>query len=250
MERARYPNFRNAAGCEMLLVPSGEFMMGSEAPEAAAHEQPVVQAVIGCFYISRFPVTNAQYELFDPAHRTRRASWANESHPVVYVNSKDATAFCQWLSAKEGKKYRLPTEAEWEYAARGTDNRVYPWGERFEGGQCANFADRRTAFAWRDATIDDGWAETSPVGAYPRGASPCGAEDMAGNVFEWCLDFFDAYRARSRVNPRGPMSGTKRVYRGGSWKSRANSLRTSARAFNSPEYASNDVGFRIVCECA
>lgn len=233
----------------MLLVPSGEFLMGSDAPDAAPHEQPPAQTIIGCFYMTRFPITNAQYECFDPAHRSRRAPWADDSHPVVYVNSKDATAFCQWLSSKEGRKYRLPTEAEWEYAARGMDNRVYPWGGRLDGGNYANFADRRTNFAWKDASIDDGWAQTSPVGSYPRGASPFGIEDMAGNVFEWCLDFFDVYRARNRVNPKGPLAGTKRIYRGGSWKSRAASLRASARAFNAPEYLSNDVGFRVICEC-
>jgi serine/threonine-protein kinase len=250
LERAKFPNFKNTIGCEMLLVPSGEFMMGSDAPDASPHEQPALQTIVGCFYVAKFPITNAQYEAFDPAHKTRRAQWATDDHPVVYVNSKDATAFCQWLSGKEGRTYRLPTEAEWEYAAKGTDNRVFPWGDRLDAGHFANFADRRTAFAWRDPNIDDGWAETSPVGQYPRGASPYGAEDMAGNVYEWCLDFFEAYKARTRVNPRGPLSGTKRVYRGGSWKSRGNSVRTSARAFNSPDYSSNDVGFRVICECA
>ncbi len=249
LERTKYPSFTNSIGCELLLVPSGEFVMGSEAPDAAPHEKPALQTTVSCFYMTRFPITNAQYECFDPGHRSRRAPWADETHPVVYVNSKDAVAFCQWLSAKEGRKYRLPTEAEWEYAARGMDNRAYPWGGRLDAGHFANFADRRTSLAWRDGNIDDGWAQTSPVGAYPRGSSPFGIEDMAGNVFEWCLDFFDVYRARIRVNPRGPMEGIKRVYRGGSWKSRAASLRTSARAFNAPEYSSNDVGFRVVCEC-
>ena len=125
-----------------------------------------------------------------------------------------------------------------------------PVGRPSGCGHFANFADQRTNFAWKDGNIDDGWAETSPVGSYPRGVSPFGLEDMAGNVFEWCLDFFDVYRGRHRVNPRGPMSGTKRIYRGGSWKSRAASLRASARAFNVPEYLSNDVGFRVICECA
>lgn len=249
MEKSNYPNFTNSIGCEMLLVTSGEFLMGSNAPGSAAHEQPAVQTGVSCFYMARFPITNLQYECFDPGHRNRRASWADERHPVVYVSSKEAMNFCQWLSAKEGKKYRLPTEAEWEFAARGMDNRIYPWGDRLDAGHYANFADRRTNFAWRDANIDDGWAETSPVGTYPKGASPFGIEDMAGNVYEWCLDFFDSYRARARVNPKGPMNGTNRVYRGGSWKSRSGSLRASARAYNAPEYSSNDVGFRVICEC-
>ena len=248
LERTKFPNFTNEIGQEMLLVTSGEFIMGSEAPEAAPHEQPALRTTIGCFYMARFPVTNAQYEEFDPSHVNRRAPWADDLHPVVYVNSKDAIAFCEWLSAREGRKYRLPTEAEWEYAARGTDSRIFPWGPKLDAGHLANFADSRTNFAWRDPRIDDGWAETSPVGMYPRGASPFGIEDLAGNVFEWCLDFFDKYRTHNRVNPKGPLGGSKRNYRGGSWKSRAGTLRASARAYNVPEYLSNDVGFRIICE--
>jgi formylglycine-generating enzyme required for sulfatase activity len=248
-ERARFQNFVNHVGGEMFFVPSGAFMMGSNARDAAPHEQPVVHTTVTCFYIGRFPVTNAQYEKFDPSHRSKRAPWANENHPVVYVSSVEAGKFCDWLGARDGRKYRLPTEAEWEYAARGSDGRAYPWGDRLDSGGYANFADRRTSFPWSDPSIDDGYAESAPVGSYPRGAGPFCIEDMAGNVFEWCLDYFDFYRGTARTNPRGPTSGQKRVYRGGSWKSRASSLRTSARSFNLPDYCSNDVGFRIVCEC-
>jgi len=165
------------------------------------------------------------------------------------VNSKEAEKFCQWLSSREGKKYRLPTEPEWEYAARGMEGRTFPWGEVLDSGNLANFADKQTNFAWRDTLIDDGFPESSPVGSFPRGASPFGIEDMAGNVFEWCLDYFENYKGKERVNPRGPTNGTKRIYRGGSWKSRASNLRTTARNHNLPEYSSNDVGFRVVCEC-
>ncbi len=248
-ERQKFPNYTNNVGVEMLLVPSGTFFMGSAARDAAPHEQPVTQTSVSCFYISRFPITNAQYEKFDATHKTKRAPWANDNHPVVYVSSKDAMKFCQWLTSKEGKKYRLPTEAEWEYAARGMDGRAFPWGDRLDAGNLANFADKQTNFAWRDTTIDDGFPETSPVGSYPRGASPFGIEDMAGNVFEWCLDYFENYKGKERTNPRGAQTGTKKIYRGGSWKSRVTNLRTTARNFNLPDYLSNDVGFRIVCEC-
>ena len=234
---------------EMRLVTSGAFLMGSAASDASTQEQPVTPVSISCFYMARFPVTNAQYEIFDPTHKTKRAPWANESHPVVYVSSRDAEKFCAWFSAKQGKKYRLPTEAEWEYAARGLENRTFPWGEKLDTGNLANFADARTAFAWRDTVIDDGFAETAPVGSYPRGASPFGIEDMAGNVFEWCWDCFEPYKGKERVNPRGTSGGPKRIYRGGSWKSKAGNLRASARQFNLPDYSSNDVGFRVICEC-
>jgi formylglycine-generating enzyme required for sulfatase activity len=210
----------------------------------------VGQVTQTCFYISRYPITNWQYEKFDPGHSVKRAPTADEKHPVVYVSSVDAINFCQWLSGQDRKKYRLPTESEWEYAARGSDGRSYPWGEKLDSGTLANFADRRTNFAWRDPDIDDGYAETSPVGAYPRGVSPFGIEDMAGNVWEWCLDFFEPYKEKPRVNPKGaPPSAGKRIYRGGSWKSRPGSLRATTRNFNMPTYSSNDVGFRLVCEC-
>ena len=248
-ERQKFPKFSNMLAMEMLLVPSGQFLMGSDEPDAAEQEKPVTPISLSCFYLARHPVTNAQYEQFDPGHSGKRAPWANDRHPVVYVNSREAEKFCQWLSGKEGKKYRLPTEAEWEYAARGPENRPFPWGGRLDAGHFANFADKRTAFAWRDPVIDDGFAETAPVGSYPRGASPFGIEDLAGNVFEWCADYFEAYKGKERTNPRTLGGGSKRIYRGGSWKSRPGNLRTSARNFNLPDYSSNDVGFRVVCEC-
>ena len=248
-DRAQYPNFVSTIGAEMLLVPSGIFQMGSDEPDAAPNEQPVSQVTVGRYYISRHPITNAQYELFDSSHKKRRLPGADDRHPVVYVSSQEAAKFCQWLSAREKRRYRLPTEAEWEYAARGSEGRKYPWGSETGRGDLANFADRNTAFAWSDREVDDGFAETSPVGSFPRGISPFGLEDMAGNVWEWCADFFEPYKGKPKINPRGPSSGAKRVYRGGSWKSRFNSLRTTTRGSNLPGFSCNDLGFRIVCEC-
>jgi formylglycine-generating enzyme required for sulfatase activity len=248
-EKARYPNFTNSLGMEMLLVTSGVFQMGSNAPDAGPNEQPVTPTTVSCFHISRFLVTNALFEKFDPRHRAKRAPWADDNHPVIYVSSLDAIHFCEWLSAHDHRRYRLPTEAEWEFAARGMDGRAFPWGEKLGRGDLANFADANTTFAWRDPEINDGFAETSPVGAFPRGASPFGIEDMAGNVWEWCLDFFAPYLGKDRVNPRSGTSGSRRVYRGGSWKSRASNLRATARGYNVSDYSSNDVGFRVICEC-
>jgi formylglycine-generating enzyme required for sulfatase activity len=248
-ERSRYANFETSLGCPMLFISSSEFVMGSDDLNAAPNERPTTRVTLSCYYLSRYPVTNRDYEQFDPSHVRKRANGAGDSHPVVYVSSLDAIKFCAWLTTRERKKYRLPTEAEWEYAARGTDGRRYPWGNDEGRGDLANFADRNTVFAWSDRNIDDGYPESSPVGAFPRGASPFGMEDMAGNVWEWCLDYFQDYRGGHKVNPRGPTSGAKRIYRGGSWKSRFKSLRATARNSNVPSFSCNDLGFRIVCEC-
>ncbi|MEY2546838.1 MAG: hypothetical protein QOG48_1955 [Verrucomicrobiota bacterium] len=248
-ERAEFEKFENSIGAQMLFVPSGEFTMGCEALDASPNERPLTRITLDRYYLSRFPVTNAQYEKFDPSHARRRAPGTDDQHPVVYVSSLEAIKFCQWLTAREQRKYRLPTEAEWEYAARGKDGRRYPWGNYDRRPDLANFADKNTVFAWSDRDIDDGYAETSPVGAFPRGASPFGIEDMAGNVWEWCLDYYEPYRGSPRVNPRGSTAGQKRVYRGGSWKSRFSSLRTTTRGSNVPGYSCNDLGFRVACEC-
>ena len=247
-ERLKFPNFTNSIECEMFLVTSGAFAMGSMAPDATPQEQPVTLVTVGCFYMARFPITNAQYEKFDASHANKRAPWADERHPVIHITSLEAEKFCLWLSQKEGRKYRLPTEAEWEYAARGMDDRAFPWGEELDADFYANFADFNTTFPWRDVTINDGFAETAPVGSFPRGSSPFGIEDLSGNVFEWCLDFYEPYRGKDVVNRRGATNGAQRIYRGGSWRSKASSLRASARHFNSPNYSSNDIGFRLVCE--
>lgn len=249
-ETKEHRPFQNSLDIEMRLVRSGSFTMGSTALEAAANERPLCKTNISAFYLARWPVTVGQYEAFDPSHRSKRAPWANEQHPVIYVSALDANRFCEWLSAKEKRKYRLPTEAEWEYAAKGPDNRTFPWGDTRPGNAHANLADANTNFPWADPCLNDGYAETAPVGSYPLGASPFGMEDMAGNVWEWCFDCLLPYPTRERTNPKGPTEGLKRVYRGGSWKSRIGSLRTSARSFNAPTSTANDVGFRILCEIA
>lgn len=249
-EKEKYPNFTNVLGVELYLVTSGTFRIGSNAHDAQPNEQPVTNVAISRFYMARFPITNAQYERFDPSHAAKRAPWADDNHPVVYVNAVEAERFCEWLSRMEGRRYRLPTEAEWEYAARGLDGRTFPWGEYLDAGHLANFADACSTFAWREMRINDGWAQSSPVGSFPKGASSFGIEELSGNVHEWCLDFFEPYKGKDVQNPRSMRNNQKRIHRGGSWKSRIASLRACARHFNSQDYSSNDVGFRIVCDCA
>lgn len=249
-ERARFPAFVNSLGSQFLLVPSGTFVMGNSDPAGLPNEGPPHKTVLSRFYMSRFPVACAAYEQYSAAHKSNRLPTAQDNHPVVFVSSNDANKFCQWLSQRERRKYRLPTEAEWEYAARGTDSRIYPWGDHLtEVGALANFADLNTQFTWSDSKVNDGFSETSPVGTYPRGASAFGIEDMAGNVWEWCQDFFENYKPQERTNPKGPLNGLKRVYRGGSWKSRFSSLRATSRNSNTVDYRCSDLGFRIVCEC-
>ena len=247
-EKEAHPNFMNGLGQEMLLIPSGSFPMGSCDPGAAPNEKPVSKTNISAFYLARWPVTNAQYEQFDSGHKSKRAAGADDTHPVVHVSAMEASRFCDWLGMRERRKYRLPTEAEWEYAARGTEDRIFPWGNTFGGNDLANFADVNKNLPWADRSINCGFSATSPVGAFPRGASPFGLEDMAGNVWEWCLDCLAVYPGKERTNPRGPSDGSKRVYRGGSWKSRASSLRVSARNCNAAAFSSSDVGFRVLCE--
>ncbi|HEY0370030.1 MAG TPA: formylglycine-generating enzyme family protein [Chthoniobacterales bacterium] len=241
--------FISTAGPQMILIATGEFVMGSNAPDASPNEQPLTPVKVSAFYMSRHPITNAEYERFDPAHRQKRMPGAGDRHPLVHVSSFDAIKFCEWLSRNEGKKYRLPSEAEWEYAARGPEGWKYPWGNNDRALDVANFADASTNFPWRDTARNDGFPESSPVGAFPRGASIFGIEDMAGNVWEWCLDYFQPLVGAFRCDPRGATHGTHRVYRGGSWKSRFSSLRATARSANAPNYSCNDLGFRVVCEC-
>jgi iron(II)-dependent oxidoreductase len=152
---------------------------------------------------------------------------------VTGVSREDAAAYCKWLSGKLGVRFnfKLPTEAQWEKAARGTDARNYPWGNRKPDKILANFASNKT----------------SPVGSYIQGASPYGLLDMAGNVWEWCQDLYDGkyYHSSPDKNPTGPKSGTIRVMRGGSWDVRAVILRCSYRRYVVLSGRDGDVGFRL-----
>lgn len=221
-------------GIEFLPVPGGEFRMGHELEDEDARGVHPVR--VTAFEIGRCEVTRAQYARFmADTSRPAPAQWSNprftgDTHPVVGVTWDDAAAFCLWAGG------RLPTEAEWEFAARGADGRRYPWG--------APLPDKTRAVFH----LDIGFGGTMPVGSAPEGRSPFGVLDMAGNVFEWCSDWYDAaYYARSeRDNPRGPESGDQRVVRGGSWISLPDACYATRREKYPPAARSTLIGIRVV----
>ncbi len=256
---------REVDGMEMVCVPVGEFLMGSKYadPNTEDDEKPQHTVYLDAYWIDRTEVTVAQFRRFVQAtgHKTsaekdgwgyiasrsgwwynaRGANWkrpngvetrALDDHPVVQVSWDDAQAYCEWVGG------RLPTEAEWEKAARGTDGRIYPWGNEFEG--------------WRlnceESICRDGLHFTAPVGSFPGGASPYGALDMAGNVWEWVADRYDKewYAHSPRENPSGPASGEGRVRRGGSWYHGRDGVRVANRRGDHPITRASDIGFRCV----
>ena len=219
----------------MIAIPAGEFTMGS----ANEVERPPHAVFVDAFEIDQFEVTNEGFEKFvaetghvTDAEQAGETSWRyyakdKPRHPVVRVSWNDANAFCKWVEK------RLPTEAEWEKAARGTDARVYPWGNNWDVDK-AN-------------TKDAGYRGTIIVGSFPAGASPYGVMDMAGNVAEWTSDWFKPYPGYPGGDSEAQYFGEKyRVIRGGGWFSDQNLVRTTERSASSVTLANDDVGFRCV----
>jgi formylglycine-generating enzyme required for sulfatase activity len=259
----------------MVLIPSGEFLMGgTDDGISSDDERPQRMVFVGAFWMDRYEVTNARYKQFVDA--TDHPAPANpnpdftlwfhggffpgiEEHPVVNIDWQDALAYCQWISK------RLPTEAEWEKAARGTDGRRYPWGNEWDhkkANSASYWAGRTIEFKdgaeWKafwmtgeGARISKargirGEVLTLPVGSFPEGASPYGLFDMAGNASEWVMDWYEPYYylKAPASDPKGPNGVLLKGVRGGSWLKPAKSLRTTDRDYGFPADRPSGTGFR------
>jgi formylglycine-generating enzyme required for sulfatase activity len=253
---------------EMVLVPAGNFTMGSTTGNS--NELPAHTVYLNAFYIDKYEVTNAQFKLFiDAGGYTNQTYWsaagwstrtsggwtqpywwssgsyhsgpAWPNFPVVAVSWYEAEAYANFAEK------RLPTEAEWEKAARGTDQRTYPWGNSIDGSR-ANYWASGDPYDNSSTPVGfyDGRLHPSPLFQTTNSPSPYGAYDMAGNVWEWVADWYGAYSANPASNPTGPLTGSYRVLRGGAWGFVTGSLRSAYRINDHgiPDYRSSYIGFR------
>lgn len=225
-------------GAPMALVPAGEFIMGQHKWDA--DEQPAHRVYLEAFYLDKYEVTTARYGRFlQETGRQPPAQWKDVNpatdgeRPVVSVTWHDADAYCRHY----GK--RLPTEAEWEKAARGTDGRQFPWGNEEPTPRHANFG-----ATWI------GYETLIPVGSLQAGKSPYGVFDLAGNAWEWVADWYDMkyYKSSPELNPAGPSRGGSKVLRGGSWYDMLYDLRSTNRNYLGPKSTQFTVGFRCLQE--
>ncbi len=226
----------------LCAIPAGEFLMGSDKqkdPQAYDNELQQFTFTLEEYAIGKYPLTVAEYALFveatyraAPKSRWNILHWEDQQdlpdHPVVNVSWEDVQAYAKWLSEMTGQPYRLPSEAEWEKAARGTDGRIYPWGNEWDASK-AN-------------TYEKGPGATTPVGSYPQGASPYGVMDMAGNVWEWTSTIYvEKYPYRNDLQHEDLNSTNNRVLRGGSWGSDSWDARAASRS-NGGRGGSGDSG--------
>ncbi len=263
---------RPVDGARMVFVPAGEFAMGSDremaeyarrlcsestpdlavaACKAAAFrdEQPAHRVRLDAFWLDQTEVTNQQYRACVSAGECDppgQDAWSNRPnyyadpayspHPVVNVDWQMAAGYCAWADA------RLPTEAEWEYAARGPEARVFPWGDDFDPSRL-NYCDASCPLLADESHVD-GYPDTAPVGSFPSGASWIGALDMAGNVREWVDGWYGVYPSADTMNPKGPSTGDLRITRGGAWYDTPEDTRSTNRGSELPDYFRHNLGFR------
>ncbi|MFQ5932029.1 MAG: formylglycine-generating enzyme family protein [Nitrospiraceae bacterium] len=221
---------------QIVRIPAGSFLRGTNA--GGYDEKPEGTVHLDTYLIDRYEVTNRQYQEFRAATGHRKAGppsryaknmarLRDPNQPIVYVSWEDADAYCRW----KGK--RLPTEAQWEKAMRGTDGRLWPWGDKPD----------LTASNWGN---EDGFSVTAPVGTFKGDVSPFGVADGAGNVMEWVADWYaeDAYGHASKRHPRGPEHGASPVMRGGGYTSRGKDVRITSRSRMVPGFRDETIGFR------
>ncbi len=263
-------------GMVQIYVPAGEFLMGSpgDDPQGYRDEMPQHTVYLDGYWVDQTEVTNTMFRIFieetgyvtdaeesgwghiyDPPSMSWKqpegANWLHprgpgsdiaglDDHPAAQVSWFDAAAYCEWAGR------RMLTEAEWEKAARGTDGRIYPWGNDPVAGNLLNFADHSLNVDGALNSVDDGYEFTAPVGSYPDGAGPYGALDMAGNVWEWVADWYDPgyYTISPASNPTGPAEGDNCVLRGGSWHDSTGYVRTTTRYFFFPDGRGDRGGIR------
>ena len=215
-------------GIEMVRINGGTFWMGSDSATAYSDEKPVHQVTLSSFSIGKYEVTQGQWQEVmgsNPSHFVQ-----GDNYPVETVSWDDVQAFIAKLNQQSGKSYRLPTEAEWEYAARG--------------GMTSDHYGAIDAIAWYDGNSGN---STHPVGG--KQANAHGLYDMLGNVWEWVADWYGPYSSNSATNPTGPASGTSRVYRGGSYRDDASQgVRVFFRYYGGPGTRNQDIGFRLALD--
>jgi formylglycine-generating enzyme required for sulfatase activity len=245
---------------DMVLIPAGEFVMGSDPTldqDAVDDEQPQHTLYLPDYYLAKTPVTNAQYAAFVQAtgHRIPyhwqggKPPRAEEDHPVVNVSWHDALAYCNWLSEATGQPYRLPSEAEWEKGARGSDGRIYPWGNQWDAARCNS---KESGQGDTIAPLHIYTGSTTPVDAHIEGASPYGLLDMAGNVWEWTSSVYEAYPYDPADGREDLESGddVRRVLRGGASVNLAWRVRCAFRGGDLPGFFFYDRGFRLAMDAS
>ena len=232
-------------GMEFIWVPGGCYEMGcgSWNSECDSDEYPAHIVCVDGFWMGKYEVTFAQYDKFcedTGRNKPKDQGWGRGNRPVINVSWEDAKAFAEWLSQKTGLKFRLPTEAEWEYACRGGGKNV-KYGTSI--GELTHDLANYSGIYGKDK-----WKYTAPVGSFPP--NPLGLHDISGNVWEWCEDWYssDAYKKHTRKNPVNTVKGTGRVFRGGGWYSIPRYMRCTTRSRYSPNSRSSFIGFRLVLE--
>jgi formylglycine-generating enzyme len=230
----------------LVLIPAASFLMGCESGQEC--ERPVHRIWVDEFLLAACQVTNAEYGRFlretaacSPPPFWNDPAFNHPQQPVVAVSWYEAVRYCEWLSTVGGGKYRLPTEAEWELAARGgLEEALFPWGDSLPES-LSNYANRCDAY-WKSGPEPVGQTEANGNGLF----------NMCDNVHEWCGDWYaaDYYAKSPERNPRGPQNGERRASRGGSWRHHVKISRCAARSSIPPEFRYADYGFRVACDAA